>query len=236
MIKFFSIYILLLVWSEFINLIKTESNIWIESYILTTWDDFLLLIFLLNRLVDDDIKIFISIVNASFIFILMKFIHQIDPSTFISILLNFILLPFLNITLVLSIQLRLLLYLRLILDILMTFINLLLQNLLNLLRIIPKTKLVLIQILHPILFLIEILWFHLMHWWVVFSFSHLMMVLLLNEIWLVFFSHDLCDWVGKLSLLWWIGPRLKFLCVLWLFFLSLDLTGFKLVNFNFVWL
>lgn len=187
MIKFFSIYILLLVWSEFINLIKTESNIGIESYILTTWDDFLLLIFLLNRLVDDDIKIFISIVNASFIFILMKFIHQIDPSTFISILLNFILLPFLNITWVLSIQLRLVLYLRLILDILVTFINLLLQNLLNLLRIIPKTKLVLIQILHPILFLIEILWFHLMHWWLVF----------LSLTWWWFYCWMKSDWLSS---------------------------------------
>lgn len=111
-INLFSINILLLVWSNFINFVKTESNIWIEPYSLTTWNDFLLLIFCLIFLVFrliDDIKVFISIVNVLSILFLLKFVDQIHPSTLIIILLNLILLSLFNITLILSIHLRLIL-------------------------------------------------------------------------------------------------------------------------------
>lgn len=106
----FDINFLLLIWSNSINFIETESNIWIEPYSFTTWNNCLLLIFylifLIWRLIYD-IKVFISIVNLVFsILIVLKLIHQVHSFTLITILLNLILLSLLNITLILSIHLR----------------------------------------------------------------------------------------------------------------------------------
>lgn len=145
------IFYVLLILSYFINLIKTKPNIWIELNLLFWFLHFPLIIiltFLITKLMYlFSIFSIILIPNCRLTLILklLKFIHQIYPSTLKIPLLNFILISFFNITLILSIHLRLILQMWFLLHILLTLLYFLLHgSLWNLLRVITKTKLVLI--------------------------------------------------------------------------------------------
>lgn len=185
------------------------------------------------------IFIFIIIIFSNLLLIILLklfiFSHQIYPPVVSKCsLLDFIILFFFNAALILYINLWVIVHhVWLILHVLLTLLHLLLHGFRYLLRVITKTELVLIQIFHPTTILIELFWFHLMHWRVVFPLSD-WMILMLNEIILYVFGNNLWDGADKLFFMLRVKSELEFLCILMIIFFGFYFARLEFVNFNFI--